>query len=403
MQDLPPTIKMPTQPTDTQVRLNTLTACFTIMVDSLEVLANTLNAAFLEAIANTTRSLLKNIETVKKNKRTSIELMEQTHELLNAIIILHVESDTSGVLPPSVLNHVGKFTEQVLMEDSKFKLTTGSRTLQKIHTFVESQQSGSKVKQFLRQGEMNTLLKDCKNGLTQGFDFFKLKNTGIMADVSKMQAEAEQRHQEVLSMINGLFDAASSDRASMMNRAYSLSHNSSKSISMLPSEPKIFHGRESELSDILKLLSGETPRIAILGTGGMGKTSLARAVLHHAEVSAQYTQHRYFVACDSATSKVELAALIGAHLGLKPGQDLTQAVIKFFVTVSPSLLILDNLETVWEPTELRGDIEEFLSLLTDLKDLALIITMRGAERPAKTMLLNKLSLTLLRTIMTLKT
>jgi hypothetical protein len=53
---------MPTQPTDTQVRLNTLATCFAIMVDTLEVLANSLNAAFLEAIANTTRSLLKNIE-----------------------------------------------------------------------------------------------------------------------------------------------------------------------------------------------------------------------------------------------------------------------------------------------------------------------------------------------------
>jgi Cdc6-like AAA superfamily ATPase len=143
---------------------------------------------------------------------------------------------------------------------------------------------------------------------------------------------------------------------------------------MLPSEPKIFHGRESELFDILQLLKMKAPRIAILGTGGMGKTSLARAVLHHAEVSAQYTQHRYFVACDSATSKVELAALIGAHLGLRPGKDLTQAVCQYFTTGPPSLLVLDNLETVWEPVECRGDIEEFLSLLTDVQHLSLVVS-----------------------------
>ncbi|KAF8198226.1 hypothetical protein K438DRAFT_1824074 [Mycena galopus ATCC 62051] len=305
--------------------------------------------------------------TVKSNQKSCIELLEQAYELLNAIITLHLKSDTSGVLPPNVLNHIGKFTE----------------TLHKIHTFVEAQQSGSKVRQFFRQGELSTLLKDCKTGLTQELDFFQLKNIGILMDASKVQAEANRRHEEVLGMINELSDTASSDRASMMSGVYSLSHNSSQSISMLPSKPKIFHGRESELSNILQLLNKTAPRIAILGTGGMGKTSLARAVLHHAEVSAQYPEHRYFVACDSATSKLELTALIGAHLGLKPGRDLTKAVVKFFITVSPSLLILDNLETVWEPTELRVDIEEFLSLLTDLKDLALIITMRGAERPAK--------------------
>ncbi|KAJ7308748.1 hypothetical protein DFH08DRAFT_823777 [Mycena albidolilacea] len=351
---------MPTQRTDTQARLNTLTLCFAITVDTVEILANCLNASFLETIANTTRSLLKNIETVKKNKTTCVELMEQTHELLNTVIILHVKSETGRVLPPSVLNQIGKFTE----------------TLHKIHTFVESNQSSSKVKQFFRQGEMKTLLKDCKNGLAQGIDFFRV--------------EAKQRHQEVLGMINGLSDTTSSDTASTMSRVYSQSQNRSLRLPsklqfnpMLPSEPKIFHGHESELADILKLLSRDTPRIAILGTGGMGKTSLARAVLHHPEITAKYTLHRYFVACDSATSKVELAALIGAHLGLKPSRDLTQAIVKYFVIALPTLLILDNLETVWEPTELRHDIEEFLSLLTDIKDLSLIITMRGAERPAK--------------------
>ncbi|KAJ7893741.1 hypothetical protein B0H13DRAFT_2527387, partial [Mycena leptocephala] len=52
---------------------------------------------------------------------------------------------------------------------------------------------------------------------------------------------------------------------------------------------------------------------------------------------------------------------------------------------APSLLILDNLETLWEP-KISTNIEEFLSLLTGMEHLALVVvlnTMRGAERPAK--------------------
>ncbi|KAJ6472858.1 P-loop containing nucleoside triphosphate hydrolase protein, partial [Mycena vitilis] len=151
----------------------------------------------------------------------------------------------------------------------------------------------------------------------------------------------------------------------------------------LPSEPKIFHGREVELADILQLLSCETPRIALLGPGGMGKTSLAKAVLHHPDISTRYQQYRYFIASDSAGTKVGLAGLIGAHLGLKPGKDLTRPILQFFLNSAPSLLILDNLETLWEPADCREEIEEYLALLTDIDSLALIVTMRGAERPAK--------------------
>ncbi|KAJ7713230.1 hypothetical protein B0H16DRAFT_1341657 [Mycena metata] len=152
---------------------------------------------------------------------------------------------------------------------------------------------------------------------------------------------------------------------------------------MLPAEPKIFHGRESELADILKHFEQSTPRIAILGAGGMGKTSLAQAVLHHEEIVIKYQGNRLFVACDTAASKAELAGLIGAHLGMKPGKDLTRAVLNRLSEGSPTLLILDNLETVWEPAESCKEVEEFLSLLTDITSLALMITMRGAERPSK--------------------
>ncbi|KAJ7729722.1 P-loop containing nucleoside triphosphate hydrolase protein, partial [Mycena olivaceomarginata] len=357
---------MPSQPTASQVRLNNITTCLMMTINALQLLATNFDTPFLQAILNTTQSLMDHIQAVKQNKDSCVQLMEQTHTLINAIIVVH-GSATSGVLPPTILENIGKFTE----------------TLHKIHTFVEAQRTGNKIKKFLRQGELSMLFRDCQSGLKQGLDFFQIGGTNIMTDLSKMRQEAEQRNQEVLRMIGELSDTTSSDGLSMTSRLYSESHNSSTSIAMLPSEPKIFHGRDSEISDILQLFNQGTPRIAILGSGGMGKTSLARAVIHHAQIKTRYQQHCFFVACDSASSTVELAALIGANIGLKPGRDLSQAVVQHFSSSPSSLLVLDNLETLWEPMECRSDIEEFLSLLADIEHLALIITIRGAQRPGK--------------------
>ncbi|KAJ7775472.1 hypothetical protein B0H16DRAFT_1230015, partial [Mycena metata] len=149
----------------------------------------------------------------------------------------------------------------------------------------------------------------------------------------------------------------------------------------LPAEPKIFHGREVEVADILKLFNQASPRIAILGAGGMGKTSLSRVVLHHTKITAKYSTNRFFVACDGLKSEADLAGLVGTHLGLESQKHSTQAVLRHLSNAPPTLLVLDNLETLWDPVESRKEIEGFLSLLTDIPTLALMITMRGAERP----------------------
>lgn len=149
--------------------------------------------------------------------------------------------------------------------------------------------------------------------------------------------------------------------------------SSSRSFSMLPSVPKIFNGRDTELNAVVSMLCKETPRIAILGAGGMGKTSLAKAALHHPDVVSKYTT-RFFVPCDSATNSIEMAALVGSYIGLQPAKDLTKPVLQYFGSRPASLLILDNLETTWEPLDSRGSVEEFLSLLTDISDLALMVS-----------------------------
>ncbi|KAJ7171265.1 P-loop containing nucleoside triphosphate hydrolase protein, partial [Mycena filopes] len=151
----------------------------------------------------------------------------------------------------------------------------------------------------------------------------------------------------------------------------------------LPSKPQIFHGRESEMQHIIKILTQEAPRVAILGGGGMGKTSLARAALHHSDTCSRF-QARFFVSAEPATTAVELAALIGLHLGLESGPNLIGPVVRYFAQQpSPCLLVLDNLETPWEPLESRSELEDLISLLADVNHLALIITMRGAQRPGK--------------------
>ncbi|KAJ7120714.1 P-loop containing nucleoside triphosphate hydrolase protein, partial [Mycena crocata] len=353
------------QPSASQIRLKKVIACLTGVVATLEALSQAFHTPFLEAISKTSASLLMAVQTIKQNKGDCAQLMEQTTGLLYAVVSIHVRSTPGSDLPASMLNHLGKFTE----------------TLHKIHGYVEAQQDKSNIRQFFRQGELATLLKACNAGLQEALQAFKLQNVHLLTDLSDIHEEAESRHEEVLQLIDAYSDSSISDRAP--SRMFSVFHNSSTSISMLPSEPKIFHGRETELSDILKLFIRTTPRIAILGPGGIGKTSLARAILHAPQVADKFEQRRFFVACDSASTKAELVCLVGAHLELKPGKDLTQAITQFLSSLPAGLLILDNMETPWEPIESREDIEEFLSVLTDIPQLGLIITMRGAERPAK--------------------
>ncbi|KAJ7107072.1 hypothetical protein C8R44DRAFT_323921 [Mycena epipterygia] len=357
---------MPHQPT-TEIRLDGIIACLTPMVPLLNEINDTLGTPFIQAISSTTLSLITAVQNVKRNKTDCIWLMENISGILYALINLHITSETAGSLPPAILGHIGNFTE----------------TLHKIHTFLEAQQDGNKIKYFFRQNEMNTIRKDCQVGLDEALKVFKVETSLIMANnIAEMQQKTHNMHQELLELVEKISDGTISDRSSSIYQNTTGSENSSNSFSLLPAQPKIFHGRQSELEDIITGLTQQSAHIAILGAGGIGKTSLARAALHHPQVAAKY-EHRFFIAADSVTTSIELANLMGSNLGLKPGKNLTKAVIQFLSRGPPCLLVLDNLETSWEPLEYRGGVEEFLSLLTDVPHLALIITMRGAERPAK--------------------
>ncbi|KAJ7191351.1 P-loop containing nucleoside triphosphate hydrolase protein, partial [Mycena pura] len=143
-----------------------------------------------------------------------------------------------------------------------------------------------------------------------------------------------------------------------------------------------FHGRDRELSEVVTTLKSDSARVAILGAGGMGKTSLSIAALHDPDVAKKFN-NRYFVPCQSNATRSDLVLSIASHLGLVTEGNLLPKVIRHLMDGPPVLMILDNFETPWEPMSSRAAVEEVLSLLTDIPHLALVITMRGAERPGQ--------------------
>ncbi|KAJ7113910.1 hypothetical protein C8R44DRAFT_881474 [Mycena epipterygia] len=99
----------------TQIRLNNLIAYLRLAVSTLVGLESAIGTPFLTAISNTTLSLLNGIENVKNKKAECVQLLEHVHGVLYAIISLHITSDTGGVLAPTTLEHIGKFTEFVCL------------------------------------------------------------------------------------------------------------------------------------------------------------------------------------------------------------------------------------------------------------------------------------------------
>ncbi|KAF8268834.1 hypothetical protein EI94DRAFT_1699938 [Lactarius quietus] len=157
-----------------------------------------------------------------------------------------------------------------------------------------------------------------------------------------------------------------------------------------PTKPQIFFGRETELAQIVHMITtniGSRPaRIAILGPGGYGKTTLAHAVLTVDAIREHFGDARYFVPCESVTSSGALMTELGKSLGVaKGGSDALWSRIHATFTSKDSIICFDNFESPWDQdVETKHSVEELLSRITERHHVTVLITMRGVERPSRT-------------------
>ncbi|KAF7323636.1 NB-ARC domain-containing protein [Mycena kentingensis (nom. inval.)] len=272
-------------------------------------------------------------------------------------------------------------------------LETAKKVQQLVETEVQPDGQPGTLKHFLSLGFRGLLAKqnqshlnECKNSMKSAMESLNVKL--VSTDFETMQIQAQLAHDEVLDKIASM--------SSQTSESGEYLGSSTTSLSLLPSRPKLFFGREREVEQITAIISQPaTPRIVILGTGGIGKTCLARAIMHHPTVAERYSfledtgnTHYIFLSCDRAHNLADLLVLCAVHLALDPGAGNAKANILDCLTqrtVSQKagcLLFLDNLETCWEADTTRPVIEAFLGQLSAIANLGLIITMRGTERPA---------------------